>query len=258
MGPALIVGAAAGLWLWWRRREANWLEWVSVIYLVVFAGAALVLSRFFFREISMYKYLVFPLSVLAAGVVQRVNRRTVAVALLALAVAGLVYPQVRASIPSVSETAKALGAHVRELSQPGDVIATNLRQQRPPFQTWDVGGMGCVAFIADRLLRQNVTTKTALDGLLEEFQTNQLQVVYVFDPARPADVALKDFLAAQKVTTALNFDLPKEPPSLAARLRSFYWKLAGKHQVAGPAAVAAMELRVYRFELRGGQETLAP
>jgi hypothetical protein len=258
VGPALIVGAAAGLWLWWRRREANWLEWASVIYLLVFAAAALVLSRFFFREISMYKYLVFPLSVLAAGVVYRVNRRGVATALLALAIAGLVYPLVRASIPTVSETAKAFGEHLRELSQPEELIATNLQQQRPPFQTWDVGGMGCAALIADRLLRQNVTTKAGLDELPEQFGTNQLQVVYVLDPAGSADRALKDFLAAKKKMTLLNFEPPKEPPSLAARLRSYYWKLAGKHQVADSAAIGAVPLQVYRFELRSGRESLAP
>ncbi|MCX7824403.1 MAG: hypothetical protein N2689_02480 [Verrucomicrobiae bacterium] len=256
-GPALIVGAAAGLWLWWRRRDANWLEWASAAYLVVFAATAVLLSRFFFREISMYKYLVFPLSVLAAGAVQRINRRNLDILLLALSVAGLVYPLVRASIPAVSETAKALGAQLRSLSQPEDVIATNLQTQRPPFEAWDVGGIGCAAQIADRLLRPGVMTKSALDGLLEDFQASRLQVVYVWDPAKPIDEALKDFLAAQKVTT-LNFDPPKEPPSLAARLRSFYWKLAGKHQVADAAAPGTMVLRVYRFELRSGEKSSAP
>jgi hypothetical protein len=177
-----------------------------------------------------------------------------------LAAAGLGYPLFQATIPVVSQMTLLLGRKIHTLSQPEEVVATNLVPQQFPFPEWDVGSTGYVALAADRNTRPGVANRAQLEALAGNFKTNRLEVLYMFDPARPIDDALRRTLDGTHPVEEWRFAVPEEPPSLALRLRSFYWKLAAKHQVSASASKSPeITLRFYRFLIRSrtdGEVTL--
>jgi hypothetical protein len=251
VGPALVLGAFAGLFVLTRTRLFNWLQLGSALYPVCFAAAALALPRFFYRERTMYGYLIFPCTVLTLTALQYFKDKRAAVATLCLAVASLSYPALQASIPKVSETSRKLGYYIHRISRPNEVVVTNLQQQQPPFQLWDVGSITNTCLIADRAIRENISSKKALEALLKNFRRRELDVVFLYDARQPIDEPLRGFLEGASRPDSARFEIPIEPVPIATRIRSFYWKIAGKHQAVdqenAPAAIE--EFKVFHFKL---------
>ena len=251
VGPALVLGSLAGLWLLPRWRRLDWLRLGAVCYPLLYLLCALALRRYFFRERHLYCYLTFPLVILTLETLRHWQGKLWPSLLAILAAAGLGYPLFQATIPVVSQMTLLLGRKIHTLSQPEEVVATNLVPQQFPFPEWDVGSTGYVALAADRNTRPGVANRAQLEALAGNFKTNRLEVLYVFDPARPIDDSLRRTLDGTHPVEEWRFAVPEEPPSLALRLRSFYWKLAAKHQVSASASKSPeITLRFYRFLIR--------
>ena len=253
-GPALFLGSLAGIICLARKRTVNWLQWTAILYPLLFVGAAIVLPRFFFRERTMYQYLLFPCTVLTLTALQHLGSRLATGGIIALAVLGLVYPAFQFSIPVVSKTSRKLGSLLREISQPDEVVATNLVGQQKPFQNWDVGSIGMASLSADRMIRAKILTKEELQSLLKNYRAKELKVVFLYDTSRPIDPALITFLRSVSLPVITRFDVPHEPASVATQVRSIYWKMAGKHHVTGQTgqmgeANIAEQFEIYRFTL---------
>jgi hypothetical protein len=251
IGPALVLGALAGFFVLIRNRSTNWLQLGSVVYPLCFVAAALALPRFFYRERTMYGYLIFPCTVLTLSALQHLRSKRVTAATLCLAVVSLAYPALQASIPKVSETTKKLGYYIREISPPNEVVATNLQEQQRPFQPWDVGSITNTCLMADRAIRENISSRKSLEGLLKNFKSRELEVVFLYDKSKPIDQSLHAFLERASRPESARFEIPTEPVSTATRLRSLYWRITGKHQSLGEANAPASieEFEVFRFKL---------
>jgi hypothetical protein len=250
VGPALILGAMVGLLILARARSINRFQMASALYPLCFGIAALGLPRFFFRERTMYGYLVFPCTVLTLSALVYVKNRVVAAGVLCLAVVSLAYPMLQASIPKVSETSKRLGDYIRTISSPEDVVATNLRHQDWPFQPWDVGSITNTCLVADRVIREDISTKESLQESLTNFQTNQLNVVFLCDASKPIDDSLHTFLEGLPGVVKTRFVIPVEPPRGAIRLRNIYWRVVGKHQTSTEVSKKNIEdFSVFHFRL---------
>lgn len=251
VGPALLLGSVAGLVCLAKRGAVNWLQWAALLYPLLFVGAVLALPRFFYRERTMYQYLLFPCTALTVTALQHLKSRLATGGIMSFAVVALAYPMFQASIPKVSETSRKLGGIMREISKPEEVVATNLEAQQQPFQTWDVGSIGMTSLIADRMIREKITTTEALQNLLKTYGSKELNIVYLYDSGRPIGEPLLTFLRSAARPSEVPFDAPNEPLSAATRLRSLYWKIAGKHQVTRPAEEqgAGGHFEVFRFRL---------
>lgn len=254
-GPALLLGAVAWLGLLPRWRRLDWLRLGAICYPLLYALCALALRRYFFRERHLYCYLSFPLLILTMETLRQWPGRLWRGTLMVLAVAALGYPLFQATIPVVSQTTLLLSREVQALSQPEQVVATNLLPQQFPFPAWDVGSTGLLGIKADRNLRDTISTGAQLQALPAEFKARRLEILFMLDPARPIDDALRQILETASSNRDLIFTVPEEPPSLALRARSFYWKLAHKHQAAPDAGrTPEMKLRFFQLSLTAGTD----
>lgn len=258
-GPALLLGTVAWLWLLPRWRQLDWLRLGAICYPLLYALCALALRRYFFRERHLYCYLSFPLLILAMETLRQWPGRLWRGTLMVLAVLALGYPLFQATIPVVSQTTLLLGREIQALSQPEQVVATNLVSQQFPFPAWDVGSTGILGIMADRNLRDTITTGAQLAALPAEFKTPRLEILFVLDPARPMDDALRQMLDAARPVRDWDFAVPEEPPSLALRARSFYWKMSGRHQAAPDAGpTREMKLRFFQLSLAASADGKVP
>ena len=231
VGPALLLGSLVGGVCLLKKRSAHWIQWASLIYPLLFLAAALALPRFFFRERTMYQYLLFPCTVLTISALESLQSRLARWGVISLAIVSLAYPFFQSSIPSVSQTSRKLATLMAELSKPTEVVVTNLTRQQPPFQPWDVGATNMASILSDRMIRENITSLPALQSLLKNYRTENLPIVFLYSPTRPIDPSLLAFLRSATTPISTPFEIPTEPPSAATQLRSLYWKATGKHQV---------------------------
>lgn len=251
VGPALLIGTTFGSVILFRLPRRHWLESIALLYLLVFAVSALLLPRLFFREITMYEYLVFPLTVLTLVALETIRRSVLAWSLFGLSILTLAYPMYRASIPVVSQTTYTLAPLIRDNSDIRDILVTNLAGQKFPFAAWDVGSSGQTAMVSDRLIRWEIDNLSTLAHLPGTFKTPSMKVTYIYCDQAPVDPDLGRYLTTQTPQKTIHVELPPEPVSPAARLRSLYWKLVGKHQVeeSGGSKPTEVTLRFYPLTL---------
>lgn len=233
LGPALAFGALAGCAVILVRKAAQPIELVVLAFLPLFAAASFALRGFFKTENWPYEYLIFPASVLccvflAALPAGKVWRASVA-ALLALGVAGLPYVFLRFSNPTLSTETRYVSDLMAAEVQPHEVVVTNLIDQSPPLQPWNVSGLYMAMHKADRLLRWNVSDTDQLAGLLDRFHTNILHVVYLRTMQQPVAPQLRTIL---ENASSRQFNLPAHDGSLplSLRLRNYYWRITDRHQ----------------------------
>jgi hypothetical protein len=253
VGPALALGSLVAAFLITKTRSVNWLQLGSILYPLSFVTAALILPRFFYRERTMYGYLILPCTVLTLTALRYFGNKRITLAAICLAAMSLAYPALQASIPKVSETSKKLGCYIREITRPDEVVMTNLEEQRGPFQPWDVGSITNTCLISDRAIREKISTRQALQAVLKDFRTRELNIVFLRDLNKQIDASLRNFLQQQPRVESVQFEIPQEPLSPATRLRSFYWKIAGKHQSLLEADTPGKkeQFEVFRFKLSG-------
>ena len=243
LGPALVIGALAGLIAILVRKKALPIALVSVAFLPLFGLASFVLRGFFQTENWPYEYLVFPTSIFCCAFLTAVPPgkvwRAAVLALTLLAIAGLPYVYLRVSNPSLSAETRFIADLMVGEAQPHEVVVTNLLDQAPPLQPWNVSGLYVAMFKADRLLRSNVNGIPQLGELLHKFHTDTLDIVYIRSMEQPVDDDLKTILKRYPSRT---FTLPSHLGAvpLSLRLRGYYWQFTGRHKAAEAAATQAV------------------
>ena len=73
VGPSPMLGLVGGVAVWLRQRTSPLLVRASGLYSALFLLAAIALTRFAFRERSLYSYLVFPASCLTAWALEQIR-----------------------------------------------------------------------------------------------------------------------------------------------------------------------------------------
>jgi hypothetical protein len=254
LGLALVGGMVVGGGGMLLRRIARPLELVALVYVPIFLSASYVLRGFFYAEIWPYEYLVFPATILTCSLLgslksKRIHQRTV-MALLVLATAGLGYVFLRVSNPPLSSETVFFSELMAKESDKQDIIATNLIEQQPPLQNWNVAGLDSSRFKADRLLRSNISSYAQVVGLLDNFQANRMTIVFIRTPMNPLDESLDKLLAT---VPCQGCALPRQQGAtpLSLRIRNIYWQLTGRHQVARSESATPEDTRldVYRLQL---------
>jgi hypothetical protein len=254
LGPALALGALAGVIVLLAKKSAQPLELVALVFLPVFGLASFVLRGFFQTENWPYEYLVFPASILCCAFLAAVPagklRQAITSGLLALAVTGLLYVFLRFSNPSLSKETRFIADLIADEATPREVVATNLIDQMPPLQSWNAGGLYLARQKADRLLRWNISSVAQLHRLLDQFHVDSLGVVYLRTPEQHLDPDLRRIL---EQAPSRRFALPPHDGTLpfSLRLRNHYWRLAGRLQVPenGMTAAASSSIEVSRLQL---------
>lgn len=248
LGPALALGAFFGaITQVIRRRATGPLEWAAFVYFPIFAAASFVLRGFFNTENWPYEYLVFPAVIMTCSFLSsfaaKGGRRAATAGLLALCIPGLAYVFLRFSNPILSAETEFIAELIAKEAHPGEVVATNLKDQEPPLPSWNVSGLHVARQKADRLLRSGVCTKQEVLDLAGNFDTDQLDVMFLGSALQPMDDELKALLKAQ---APLEYALPtgNNNVPLSLRMRSLYWKLSGRHQVEHPTATEMTDNRL--------------
>jgi hypothetical protein len=232
VGPALALGLAVGVAVWLRQRTSPLVVRASGFYLALFVLAAMTLTRFAFRERSLYSFLVFPAACLTAWTLERIRINLWRWGLLLAACVGVAYIQTRTSIPSLSRTSEELGRMIASHTRPEDLVLSNLHEMRPPFPQWDVGCGGTTRLAADRLFFLSVTNQDAMAHLLRRFHGEPPPVVFLHTEGEPIDSALKETLVTRgQLIGRIEFQPVLEPETWAEKLRFYYWKLQGKPYV---------------------------
>jgi hypothetical protein len=230
-GPALLLGGALGVIFIIKRHSRHWMEWIAIAYLFVFAGCSLLLPRFFFREVTMYEYLVFPLIVATLSAMNAIRNKAFDCCLVLISLAGLAYPIYQASIPVVSQTARNLASIIQDNTSREEILATNIESQKYPFASWDVGSRRHTAMLSNRMIRWGINSERSLGSLPGDFKVSQLEFTYVYCDGSPVQQTMKEHLNTKVPFKTIHVELPPEPLSAATRVRSLYWKITGKHQV---------------------------
>ena len=236
LGPALVLGALAGFFAIVKTKTARPTELVALAYLPLFAAASFILRGFFYNENWPYEYLVFPAVVLSCAFLATLPagrlRFISSAALLGLAVVGLFYVFLRFSNPSLSAETRFVAELIAAEARPHELVATNMVEQMPPLQPWNVSGLYVARQKADRLLRSEISSFDNLGALLDRFHTDTLDIVFLRTPLQPVDPQLAQILS--RVPAQIH-TLPAYDGALpfSLRLRDSYWKLTGRHQAAG-------------------------
>ncbi len=254
LGPALMIGIPAGLLAILIRRKAQSIEVVALAFLPLFSIASFVLRGFFHTENWPYEYLVFPATVLTCAFLSALPGgkllRASMTSLLALGITGLAYVFLRFSNPSLSAETRYLANLMAAESKPHEVVVTNLADQVPPLQTWNVSGLYVARHKADRLLRSDISSVEQIRGLLDQFHVERLEVVYIWSPKRKVDSDLQGILDEAR---SQQFVLPRHGSALpvSLQLRNHYWNLTGRHQPPESDIAANKDntIRVARLKL---------
>ena len=238
LGPALVLGALGGFLAIVKTRTARPTELVALAYLPLFVAASFILRGFFYNENWPYEYLVFPAAILTCAFLAALPvgrlRFISSAGLLGLAVVGLFYVFLRFSNPSLSAETRFIANLIAREAKPREVVATNMVEQMPPLQTWNVSGLYVARQKADRLLRTEISSLDKLGTLLDRFHADTLDIVFLRTPLQPVDTQLAQVLSR---APAQIHTLPAHDGALpfSLRLRDYYWKLTGRHQPAGKA-----------------------
>jgi hypothetical protein len=254
LGPSLLLGAVLGIVLLAKRKKISSLELAALLFFPFFIFASIILRGFFYRENWPYEYALFPSVILTCSALSQISsdklQRFAIILLLGLSALSLSYVYLRFSNPILSPQTEFIADLLSNESKQNEVIATNLEDQLPPLPFWNVSGLGMAANKADRLIRKNVRSKNDLLNLLENFQTNQLDIFFVRCVNLPTDSMLSSELDQMEFE---EFQLPSGNTSLhlSLRLREFFWKISGRHQVAeSNYEVKNLQgLKVYRFQI---------
>lgn len=250
MGPALVFGS----FLAFAQRQALLRDRImagTALYFGIFLLTGLVLTRFFFRERTMYEFLVVPAAFMTAFGLQN-SRRWVATSLsLGLAaILGIIFVHLQAAIPRVSETSKVVGSFLASSTNVKEVILTNLKEQQWPFAPWDVGSRNYTAMIADRLLFFDVQSPDEIEKHWRQSAMKDAPAVYILDLSKSPESTLATELQTHwKLRANETLELPKEPLSMTTRLRTYYWKLIGSaHSADSKSSSYSRTLKVAIYD----------
>jgi len=253
VGPALWLGVIVAIVWMARTRKCNAFAVASLCYLAIFGVAGLLLTRFFYTEHSMYKYLLFPTAILAAFAFSKVTENWLRAGAICLAAFGLTFALAKASDTRVTEAARIMGEQIRHVTEPEDVVLTNLRPMSSPYAAWDVGGWENTRRMADRLLRYDIADSKSAAAVFPPLRRKSVPCVFIVDKSKPLSADLEAVLEqhAEK-TEDRETVVPTERMTTFLKLRMMYWRLVKRYEPSdnstgtstGPITV---RLRIYRL-----------
>jgi hypothetical protein len=233
LGPALVLGSLAGFIAILAIKAARPFELACIMFFPLFVGASFVLRGFFDEENWPYEYLMFPASVLCCAFLAAVPAgklwRASAAGLLVLGVVGLPYVFLRFSNPILSAETRFIADLIATEARPDEVVATNLVEQAPPLQQWNVSGLYTAMHKADRLLRWNVNDLHRVGLLLELFHADTLQILFIRTNQQPVEPPLR-LILEENVSQQFSMPVHGGELPLSLRLRNYYWHLTGRHR----------------------------
>ncbi len=205
-----------------NRTLVNELVAGSALYVAAFAAMVLLATRAFWEENHFYSWLVFPGSVLAAMLFEKIGKKLRGL-ILASAALGVLLALLHASVPLVSPMTRYIGRVLAAHSKKTDFIFTNIKPPGSPYKASDVGAFQETARVADRLLFYGVFEPAQLrvaKDLVDEttgFQYWKLRSL-------PIPSALETELNARgKLIQSIPLAFPDLKQTLAEKLRSFLW-----------------------------------
>jgi hypothetical protein len=254
VGPALVIGAVFGLICFRKAATTPGLIRGAVAGFACALFAALILIRFYYRERTPYAYLLFPATVLTAYALDRV-RSWLRPFLGGLAAVGLVYVALQISSPVTSNAAKTLSDFLRQRTQPEDVVLSDLREQQPPFPSWDTGSREVTMLAADRLLYYGIESNSQLNEQIDAFSSQQHRSRFLFlhDSTRATSPDLRRAIEQNgQLLSRISLPLPVELKSPVLRLRSYYWRITGSPfaQQTETSTHPNMEFELYEMKTR--------
>jgi hypothetical protein len=250
LGPGLLLGVLALAGPAPASAEGRRLREACAFFALVFVVAELALLRFAFIEVSPYTYLLFPCAALTAAFLARGCWRPLAALASVAALALAVLAAVRGAVPRVTHAARAVGPALARHTQPHEVLFTNLRDQHPPYDSWDTNGRMATSLLADRLTFYDVTRRDQARTLAAGLKRNFTGGVYVFAVDAGDGGDLLAALRARGNPSAEEIVTPApQPQPPGARLRTWIWKLTGRYADRGADERAATPVRLqfYRF-----------
>ena len=253
VGPALWVGCCLGVWMYQKERVSHPFAVGMMAYFIVFALGGVILARFYFRERTMYEYLLFPAAYLATYAIHKKKFSFVVGLFLALSIPGVMYAQLRASIPQVSVASRTIGNFISQHTKPNEIVLTNLREQSFPFPNWDVGSHSYTMMAADRLIRFDIQDWSSIQKIYKDFSWRESPPIFLLDLSKEISEELRHQLETKGVlVTRQTFTIPKEPSTFATKARTFYWKFLGRQAPSQPdPARTEVTFELYRFQLEG-------
>ncbi len=230
VGPALMLAAAVGL-LWLRRAtQARRALECSLVFCIGFIPVELLFLHFCFVEFSQFAFLVLPASILAAHSFEMLRTRWYPALVLPLAVVMAAFFSFRASVPRMTEAARAIAGEIAAHTLPSEVVMTNLRSNNPPFESWDTGGLGAVGLLADRMIGPDIDGWPRVEALAGFARRNFASAVFAYSPDHPIAPELKAAIdAGSEMFARRTFTPPPQATPLAAKVRLAIWKLSGRY-----------------------------
>jgi hypothetical protein len=229
IGPALIIGAALGLISLRKGATTSAVIRGAIAGFVCALFVALVLIRFYYRERTPYAYLLFPATVLTAYALDRMGSK-LALGLGGFAIVGIVYVCLQVSSPDLSNVGRSIAAFLRQVTSEEDVVLSNLREQQPPFPSWDTGSREVTMLVADRLLYYGIEDAAKLKEQTDVFVSQRPRPRFLFlrDLSRPTSSDLSQVIQNNDhLLSHVSLTVPVERESFGLKLRSFYWRITG-------------------------------
>lgn len=250
LGVPLLLGLFAGIWFAARQRHMSRLLAGAGCYLACIAGFAILSPYFFVREQWVYTYAVFPLACFTASALQHLRRPAGLWLAALLALPGIAYVQMKASIPVESHGSQVLTTLLAEQVPRNGLVLTNFRPQEFPFPSWDQAVCHCAATRADRLLFCNVESIPALEEVVRHFGNELPPTFFLKQVGAPIKRELDEKLTTggRKILVS-QLVFPPEAEGWALHLRLLYWRLQGMYQQLAPGNSAGDRERVVTVEL---------
>lgn len=225
VGMALTAASVLGLYYVAKDRSLREKHPVMgvTLYLILFAGMAVIAPAAFVQENHFYPWLIFPGTVLAAMLFDKAGRR-LRTLILGLGVVSLCLGLLYAGVPLYgSRVAVYLGEVFAAHSKQTDFLFTNIRPPGPPYKASDIAGDVCTQITADRYITYGVVEPGQL-CLAKDLISADSKFQYWRLQSLPISPALEAELAANgKLLQTIPVTFPPITETLPEKLRAFVW-----------------------------------
>ncbi len=246
ISPPLVIGGLMGLRASLRPRHLSLGALAMLAYIVLFLVGQTALPYFFTVEKWMLMWLLFPAAYLTACWLSTARIRAAVCWLALLALPGILYIQVTASMPKLSRTTQLLARYLTEHTNPDDLVVMDLRWQQFPFRYWDQFGIN---WLADRLAFYDVNSIAQVEDYRERFRGHVARTLFLHQDHGTPDPALLQKVKEGQLLGRVELPLPEDSQTAGGILRLIYlWRQKTSHGTlandsGGPTnKVVALEL----------------
>jgi hypothetical protein len=228
VGLPLCLLGLAGLWAM-RRRQIDPVLTAAPVYFVTFVLTGVVLTKFFYSESSPYDFLEHSFTLAAAWAFDTLPRRRVlAYAAFALALPHLAYAWMAAAVPAASRSVRTLASAIGAVTEPREIVFTNLAVQQPPLPAWEPGAWLPLARISNRYILFDAVAP-------EQWPEKTLLFpgaprVFLRVREKPSPAGLEQVLASLPTRATREVTLPPDPRTIPQKMRGVLWRISGKFE----------------------------